>query len=442
MPEILIGKMRCLLKDRSGNFGIMTALLIPVLFTAASVALNIATATKESSKMQAALDAAAISAVKAYGEGDSESEALQQANEIFHLNFDNASQIEQPDADGSPSGAAIQLAFAEVGAETEATAAYSAEYEPIFWGLSPYRISREAVAVRMFDREACILALHPTAQRAFEVSGSAKVDTSKCTITSNSTDAQSIYLGGTATLKAECLYAAGKVSATLANLDLACGKPQENVSRTPDPFKNKAMPIAGSWVSLAGCGQNFVGNGGGNGDCNGTGKTPNKPSTEYAVTLKPGTYGELEIKGRVNLQPGMYIIDGGTLKFTSQSVISGDGVTFFLLNGAEIDIHGGATFNIKAATTGPWAGFSIVAARNNTEPAVINGNSASALTGIIYMPASKEIQYSGNGSTGGECVRIIAQEITMIGNSSFKIDCKDELADNKINNPGAIRLVK
>jgi hypothetical protein len=58
------------------------------------------------------------------------------------------------------------------------------------------------------------------------------------------------------------------------------------------------------------------------------------------------------------------------------------------------------------------------------------------------MPASQEIRYAGNGATEGECVRVIAQEITMIGNSSFKLDCEQEFADNKINNPGAIRLVE
>lgn len=142
------------------------------------------------------------------------------------------------------------------------------------------------------------------------------------------------------------------------------------------------------------------------------------------------------------MRPGAYIIDGGVLKLASQSVLTGEGVTFFLMNGAQLDIHGGSTFKITPSLTGDWAGFSIVAARNNTATATINGNSASSLAGIIYMPASREIQYAGSGSTGGECVRIVAQEITMIGNSSFKLDCKAELANNTINNPGAIRLVR
>lgn len=440
MKKVCDKTMRRLLEDEGGNFGLVAALVLPVVLLASSVTLNITNATKEKARMQASLDAAAISAVKSYGEGESEADALAKANELFFENFGRPSLV---DDDIIPSGEqTIEVEFTELGQETAAIATYAATYDPLFYGLRPYRISRESVAAMMPDKEACILALHPTASRAVEVSGSAKVDTSNCTITSNSRDTQSIYLSGTATLKAECLYATGKVSATLANLDLACGEAHEGVPPTRDPFLSKVMPTAGGWVSLSGCGQNFVGSGGGNGDCNGTGKTPNKVPDGYSVTLKPGTYGDLEIKGKVTLQPGNYIIDGGVLKFTSQSEINGAGVTFFLLNGAEIDIHGGAKFQVSAATSGPWAGFVIVAGRNNTDPAVINGNSDSNLAGIIYMPASKEIKYSGSGSTGGACVRIIAQEITMIGNSSFKIDCKSELAGNEINNPGAIRLLR
>ena len=438
--------MQRLQKDESGNFGIMTALLMPVLFLGASVALNVANATKEAERMQDALDAAAIKAVSSYAEGASENAVQTEANRLFSANFQPPSAAEEYSSGSLETPAveapAVQLAFSEVGQETRATASYAAEYDPVFWGLTPFVISRKSVAARQADREACILALNPTASRAIEVSGSAAVDTSNCTITSNSDDAQSIYLSGTATLKAECLYATGKIYATLAHLELGCEQAREGVSRTPDPFKKKAVPTAGNWVSLSGCGQAFVGNGGGNGDCNGTGKTPNKIPDGYSVTLKPGSYGELEIKGKVSLQPGNYIIDGGVLKFTSQSAVSGEGVTFFLLNGAEVDLHGGSNFHVTAATSGDWAGFVIVAARNNTEPAVINGNSNSSLSGIIYMPASQEIQYSGNGSTGGECVRIIAQEITMTGNSGFAIDCESELADNQIMNPGAIRLVQ
>ncbi|MCK3780543.1 pilus assembly protein [Ensifer sesbaniae] len=433
-----------ILKDENGNFAVMTALAMVPLFTAASIAINLARINLEAAKMQDALDAAAFSAVKSYGEGEDEAQAKDLANNTFLANFGIPEFVDELDGGSSPPVAsqAIKVAFGTAGVESTATATYELKYDPLFWGLQPYTIDRASVAARMPGREACMLALSSTAARAFEVSGSASVNTSGCTITSNSSDAQSIYLSGSASLKAECLYATGKVSATLAHLELACGKAVEDVPPILDPFRFRKMPTTGSWVNLAGCGQNFVAGGGGNGDCNGTSKTPNNAPVGYTVELKPGTYGGLEIKGKVLLRPGSYIIDGGVLKLASQSVLTGEGVTFFLMNGAQLDIHGGSTFNITPSLTGDWAGFAIVAARNNTATATINGNSASSLAGIIYMPASREIQYAGSGSTGGECVRIVAQEITMIGNSSFKLDCKATLANNTINNPGAIRLVR
>ncbi|ABR60771.1 conserved hypothetical signal peptide protein [Sinorhizobium medicae WSM419] len=37
---------------------------------------------------------------------------------------------------------------------------------------------------------------------------------------------------------------------------------------------------------------------------------------------------------------------------------------------------------------------------------------------------------------------MIAQEITLIGNSTFKMDCSEELANTHFNYPGALRLVR
>ncbi|WP_156668124.1 TadE/TadG family type IV pilus assembly protein [Rhizobium bangladeshense] len=430
--------------DKGGNFAILTALVAVPLVGAASLAIDFANASLDAAKMQEALDSAALAAVRLYGEGHSEAEATQMATEMFFGNYHKTGSVSDGNQDTTPATEPppLHVVYAQVGQEVMATADYAVSYQPVFLTRLSFPISRRSAAFRQPDKEACILALNPTADRAFQVSGSSKVDTSGCTITANSRSSEAIYVGGSGTLKTECLYTPGKVSASPGSMDLECSQPREGTSPATDPFRSKAIPKAGTWEDLAGCGQNFVAGGGGNGSCNGTGKTPNKPPDGYTVTLKPGTYNGLEINGNVKLQPGNYLIDGGKLKFNSQSVITGDQVTFFLLNGAELDIHGGSTFNVTAPTSGAWAGFSIVADRNNTAPAVINGNSSSHVNGIIYMPAAAELQYAGNGSTTGECIRLIAQKITMIGNSTFKLDCKSELANNEINNPGAIRLAR
>lgn len=428
------------LGDRSGNFAILTALAMLPILGGASLVVDLSLAYLEAERMQSALDSAALSAVSAFGEGRGEQEAREQANKIFFENF----QVPEnsPQFGGAENSGGISLSFVQNGSEDIAEARYSFDFIPIFLKRHPFKISRHSIAGRVPGEQSCILSLHPTAYRGFEVSGSANVDMSGCTITANSISQQAIYVGGTGRLKAECLFAAGGILIDENAVDLACNAPREGSRRVSDPFKTKQIPSAESPTDLSGCGQNFVGGGGGGGNCNGTGRTPNGNTAGYVVTLKPGTYSGLDLKGAVNLEAGSYIINGGSLQLGSQSVVTGKNVTFFLLNGANLSINGGATFDISPSLTGTWAGFSIVAAHENTAPAVINGNSSSFMTGIVYMPDAKEIQYSGNGTTSGECIRLIAQEITLTGNSGFKMNCNPELANTTITNPGAARLVQ
>ncbi|MCZ4090394.1 TadE/TadG family type IV pilus assembly protein [Sinorhizobium psoraleae] len=441
----LHAQLRRLARDKDGNFAILGAIAIVPIIAAVGVTLDFVGAYLEAEKIQAALDAAALGSVRAYGEGADETEASEAAKKFFWSNYAMPQEsvlVEGGNLADTPTQGALSVAFTRNTIEDVAAAEFSFDYKPIFLERLPLAIRRQSVAARAANAEACILALHQTADRAFDVSGSAAVDLTGCTVISNSNDDQSIYVGGSGKLKAECLYAAGAIYGAAQSVELACDKAVEGASRVPDPFKNKVLPKAAAWVDLSGCGQDFISGGGGNGDCNGTGKTPKTNNEGYVVTLKPGTYQNLDVKRAVNLLPGNYIIDGGRLEFGAQATVTGERVTFFLINGAEISINGGATFDISPSLEGDWAGFSIVAEHGNVETAIINGNSQSSLTGIVYLPDVAELQYAGNGATSGECIRLIAQEITLTGNSTFKMDCTTELADKGIYYPGAIRLVR
>jgi hypothetical protein len=443
-------KARRFLEDRQGNIAVLFSLTLVPALAAGALAVDGAGAFRQASDMQRALDSAAIAAAVEHGAGGSQADLERVATEAFWANFAQGGTLgeeppvviaEETDApDQGPPPVSVELIAGLL--EDQIAVEIDLPYQPVFWSRLPFPVSKRAVAGRAPDLEACILALSKTADRAFEVSGSAEADMSGCTITSNSRDDQSIYVGGSGALIAECLYAAGGISLNTLKVELACDAPREGTPQVRDPFLSKAMPRPGTRIDLSGCGQNFVTGGGGNGTCNGTGKTPNGAKSDYVVNLKPGTYGSLEIKGKVALAPGAYVIDGGSLKLTSQSVVTGQGVTFFLMNGADIEIQGGATFTLTPQTEGDWAGFALVAGRGNTAEAIINGNSASSMTGIVYLPDVAELQYSGNSQTIGECIRIIAQQITLIGNAKFKMDCDPELANHRIQNPGAIRLVE
>src|SRR5690242_2977058 len=54
-----------MLQDRSGNFGIMTALLLPVLVGAAGISVDLTNAMQARSSMQGLADAAALAAASA-----------------------------------------------------------------------------------------------------------------------------------------------------------------------------------------------------------------------------------------------------------------------------------------------------------------------------------------------------------------------------------------
>jgi Flp pilus assembly protein TadG len=434
---------RSLERDESGNFAVLAALTMVPVLAGAALAIDGANAYRQTAHMQAALDSAVIAATIEYGSGATLEEMTAVADDVFRANFFESRFVGIPldEAAYAEGVDLVEISLVPGMMEDEVVATVDLDYSPLFWKSVPFAIDTRSVAARMPDLEACILALAKTAPRAFEVSGSASVDLSGCTVTSNSRHAESIYVDGSASLYAECLYAAGKIAIDPLKVELACEAYREGTGQMRDPFRDKVLPRPGSFVDLAGCGQNFVVGGGGNGDCNGTGRTPNGNTSGYAVTLKPGTYSELEIRGAVDLEPGNYIIDGGRLKLSSQAVLSGAEVTFFLINGASLEIAGGATFSLSPATAGDWAGFVLVAEAGNTGEAIINGNSNSTLTGIIYMPDAT-IEYSGNSSTSGECIRIIAQQITMIGNARFAMDCDPALANIEIRNPGAIRLIE
>ncbi len=431
-------QFRRLADNRDGNFAVLGAIAFVPIIGAAALSIDLVGAYLEAEKLQNALDVAALASVRAYGEGATEDAAYEEAEKFFWSNFSQPEIVSAADTDAQN---ILSVKFTRSADEDTAAAEFAFEYKPPFLERALLQIRRQAVAARTAGAEACILALHHTAQRAFEVSGSATADLTGCAVITNSNDDESIYVGGAAKLKAECLYSSGTIYGAPQAVTLACESAVEGSPRVPDPFAGKALPTTSAWVDLSGCGQTFVSGGGGNGDCNGTGKTP-KNTDGYVVTLKPGTYGTLELKGAINLEPGNYIIDGGRLELGSQTVVTGKGVTFFLMNDAELTIHGGATFNISPSLEGTWAGFSIVAEPGNNKSAIINGNSNSSLTGIVYLPDATELQYSGNGSTGGECIRLIAQEVTLTGNALFKMDCSAELANNKFNYPGAIRLVR
>jgi hypothetical protein len=241
---------------------------------------------------------------------------------------------------------------------------------------------------------ACIYALNPTAPRAVDASGSTLVSIDGCIIASNSNADDSIYVGGSSSLSADCLQAAGEIEAT-GGLTTDCAQNREHAWRLPDPFKDLVEPVPPILMA-----------------------DPKKSDTNIA----PGRYNNLTLDGTKTLAAGLYYIEGS---LTIKGEISGTDVTFFLADGG-ITANGNASFNVDAPKTGPYAGLLFWSARSNTSDHIFNGTGATDLNGYLYFPSS-DVSYTGNNTTGSTCLRIVADTIELTGSSTIRSDCTDEL---------------
>lgn len=374
--------------DRTGNVGIIFALaLIPVL-TAAGAAVDYARASDARAHLQTAADAAAIAAASAPGLNDSERIAV--ARTFF-------TSVTASDA-GNP---AVSVAVSGNNISVNASLDVPTSLLGVV-NVPKISVGVRSAAMRSFGGPpVCVLALNQTVSGAVTFAGNTTFQAADCAVYSNSSAGAGLTVQGSASVVAAGFCSVGGVSAP-ASLTPA---PLTNCIRIDDPFA--ALPAA---IPAANCL-----------------KTNYSLGPSGSDTLNPGTYcGGLEIKGHATLNPGLYIIKDGQLKITSQATVSGAGVTFYLRgSGAGFSINGGGAISLSAAASGAYMGLLIIQDRNSNVGATntLNGNSTTMLTGALYTP-TQGISVTGNGTfgQGDTSMPIIADRISFSGSSVVKLD--------------------
>ncbi|QKG71618.1 TadE/TadG family type IV pilus assembly protein [Erythrobacter mangrovi] len=154
-----------------------------------------------------------------------------------------------------------------------------------------------------------------------------------------------------------------------------------------------------------------------------------------AGAMLPGTYSDFEISCDTVLAGGIYVIDGGPLKVTGNS-LTGTGVMFVLKNGAELQITGG-TINLT-----PMSSTELIAAGVSADLAdkiegilifedpnspgssnsKITGNANVDLNGIIYLPKS-DLQLAGTMRASSECLSIFSNTLQLSGTTDLTTLC-------------------
>ena len=147
-----------------------------------------------------------------------------------------------------------------------------------------------------------------------------------------------------------------------------------------------------------------------------------------------------DFKGDVNLEPGLWCIDGD-VTINAQDKVYGDGVTLVVQNG-KFHINGGAQVQLAApfstecidpAVNGVllWVPGEmsvsgkkeVCSSKSGCQAVTINGNSDSYFQGVIYAPGS-EVEVLGTGNVYAFRSQFIGWDVRVGGTAQLKIDFK------------------
>lgn len=376
----------------------MTALSMPILVGSAALAGDVMQTVWLKRAMQRQADSAALAGAFAISQGKAASTSVnaELARNAF-AGIPEASVIENAPTAGAYIGNASAV-------RVVLTAQLNLPFTAFIMGRNQ-SVSAEATAASVIQEQNCVSALETGNTPGISINGSANLQFG-CSLFSNSPNINAVdpKNGKINTPSVSAVGGLPMSTAYPTNVEL-----HPHVAATIDPFAS--LPTPSLSTSLP--------------DPN-TGASSN-------VTLNPGTYAGMTLKGTVTLNPGVYYIDGSALKINSQANVSGVGVTIVLTsktaatNGssvADMTINGGGTINLTAPTSGPFANVLIYQDRraNDSGSAKINGDSKTNLNGAIYMPA-RQLTVNGNSTINFTCLKMVARRMQFTGNNTINNTC-------------------
>jgi len=391
--------IRELWADRAGGAAVVMAVTLPVFAGGLGMGTEVGYWYFSQRKVQNSADVAAYAGAV----------ALRSGNDAAVIEEAVAAAAEKAGYDASR-GMLIAVSPPESGAyegdanavEVRAQEALPRMFSALFAD-GNVEVAGRAVALIGEGQPTCVLALDETASGAVTFTGSTGAILVGCNVHANSLSETAAVVSGSATVETPCLSSSGGVSVTDGLLLTECAVPYINADQVADPYADLPAPD-----TTAPCkAQNSFGGGAG---------------ATYNIT--GGRYcGGMNIQRTVNMAPGMYVVDGGTLSVNSTAEVSGSDLTFYLTNGATLSMNGGAQIDISAPTSGTYAGVLIFVDRDEPfNDYTVNGDSGSTVNGAIYAQ-NGHVRMNGSSTFGGGCTQIVARTIEFSGSAGVGVDC-------------------
>jgi hypothetical protein len=373
-------------RSGGGNFGLISALLLPMLLVVVGGAVDMSHAFAEKTRLQDMVDSAVLSAASK----STDDERFKAAKAML------AQAVEQDkDVDFQ------SLMDLAVNADGSLTGTFNRPFQTNFLrliGMDTLDISVTATAISGKGEpvdNGCIYVLGSRGQDVLINSG-AKVYSKACTVNVHSKAAPAFIMNAGSTIDTAKFCVRGtnyiKNGGTLTNLEAGC-------IPANDPYAGQLpTPTVASTCSTSGW----------------------KDGGTHS--LKPGVHCETGFNGSptITFEPGLHIIKGRMI-INSNATVVAEGVTFYFPDvNSEIRINGGVSFKGTAPTTGPYKGILMFentanSANNaNKQQYIFNGSKGEILEGIIYLP-NRDVTYN---STTNQVNRISLVVNSMIVNSA------------------------
>jgi hypothetical protein len=148
-------------------------------------------------------------------------------------------------------------------------------------------------------------------------------------------------------------------------------------------------------------------------------------------TISAGTYcggWDLTSHADLTLNPGTYYVRGN-INLGSQTRLRSNGGVMIYLEDGYINMQGGAAVDLSAPTSGYYQGVLFFQARGNTNPSTLVGGTSQTMNGVLYFP-SANLTYTGGSSTAATQTTIVADTLTMVGNSYIQAASNTQFTGN------------
>jgi Flp pilus assembly protein TadG len=412
-------RLRRLGGDRVGATALITVLSLIVVLGFVGVAVDIGSAYTARRTAQNAADSAAFSGAVAHWEGPStaanvadHARAIAAGYGFRHGTGGVSVTVNSPPRAG---GFQADANAVEVVIARPAPRFFAGFFTP---AAGPIRARAVATVQPGGNGDGCLVALDPTGRQSILMNGNPDIDLHGCALYDNSSASDAFAMNGSATLTASAANVVGGYfhnGATRLNAPLNTGASPLN-----DPYADVSIPP----YSPGNCDSTSTVNGGQSKTFSANGDTPYVFCGGF--TANGGA--------TVHFDPGVYVIQGGSLIFNGNTTVTGTGVTFILTSArpggavATLTINGGANVDLSAPVSGATSGLVFYQDRragHSSGSNILNGGATQTFSGALYFP-SQPVTFNGNSRTAGDgCTQLLAWNITFNGDSRLANNCKD-----------------